>query len=133
MQVAEAKRLGDPPLLRLERESSHAYLSMLLHARSNLPELSAEAKVEARLMQLCMQNLERFQVSCRASPFTVAECIEGCKLQKQPCSSRKLHHETAIKTLSDLCFNMTWFNLSTNCKPTATTHFKRLWTIHDPS
>ena len=69
MQVAEAKRLGDPPLLRLERESSHAYLSMLLHARSNLPELSAEAKIEGRLMQLCLQNLERFQVGSSASLF----------------------------------------------------------------
>ena len=67
MQVAEAKRLGDPPLLRLERESSHAYLSMLLHARSNLPELSAEANIEGRLMQLCLQNLERFQVRSSAS------------------------------------------------------------------
>lgn len=110
MQVAEAKRLGDPPLLRLERESSHAYLSMLLHARSNLPELSAEAKVEARLMQLCMQNLERFQVSCRTRLLTVTACIKCCRLQKQPCSSPKMNHEAGIKISSDLHFAMTWFS-----------------------
>ncbi len=63
VQVVEARRLADPPLLRLEREASHAYLSMLMHARGSLPELSAEAHVEDRLMQLCTQNLERFQVS----------------------------------------------------------------------
>lgn len=104
MQVAEAKRLGDPPLLRLERESSHAYLSMLLHACSNLPTLSAEAKVEARLMQLCMQNLERFQVSCQASLLTVTVCIKCCRCR--PAAFPKC--TPGIKISSDLRFNMTW-------------------------
>lgn len=100
MQVAEAKRLGDPPLLRLERESSHAYLSMLLHARSNLPELSAQAKVEARLMQLCMQNLERFQVSCQATLNTITERIKPCTLHQQPC--KQVHGVSGVSIITDV-------------------------------
>ena len=97
MQVPESKRLGDPPLLRLERESSHAYLSMLLHARSHQAELRAEARVEDRLMQLCTQNLERFQVCFLTQPALMAVILHFpppiCSAQeagKQDCSAVNL-------------------------------------------
>ena len=62
-QVPEGKALGDPPLLRLEGEACHAYLSMLLHLNTAASEpLQEAADVERRLMQLCTANLRCFQV-----------------------------------------------------------------------
>ncbi|KAK9829453.1 hypothetical protein WJX72_005963 [[Myrmecia] bisecta] len=62
--VAEARMLVDPPLLRLESEACHAYLSMLLHLQADAPaELQEVAEVEARLFALCTATLERFQAS----------------------------------------------------------------------
>lgn len=66
-QVPEGKALADPPLLRLEGEACHAYLSMLLHLNTAASEpLQEAADVERRLMQLCTANLRCFQV--RESP-----------------------------------------------------------------
>ena len=62
-QVPEGKALADPPLLRLEGEACHAYLSMLLHLNTAASEpLQEAADVEKRLMQLCIANLRCFQV-----------------------------------------------------------------------
>ncbi len=48
-QVPEERALGDPPLLRLESEASHAYLSMLLHVQTAQPPLAtAEVRASAR-------------------------------------------------------------------------------------
>ncbi len=56
--------LVDPPLLRLESEASHAYLSMLLHLLASAPAtLQEAAQVEARLYALCTATLERFQAT----------------------------------------------------------------------
>ena len=53
---------GDPPLLRLEAEASQAYLSVLLHVQAAAPEdVRAACAPEARLTQLCLRNLERFE------------------------------------------------------------------------
>ncbi len=44
-QVPEERALADPPLLRLESEASHAYLSMLLHVQTaEPPPLGAEVR-----------------------------------------------------------------------------------------
>lgn len=40
-QVPEDRLLADPPLLRLESEASHAYLSILLHVQTAQPELAS--------------------------------------------------------------------------------------------
>ncbi len=62
-QVPDGKALADPPLLRLEGEACHAYLSMLLHLNTAASEpLQEAADVERRLMQLCIANLRCFQV-----------------------------------------------------------------------
>lgn len=56
------RSLGDPPLLRLEAEASQAYLSVLLHVQAAAPEdVRAACAPEARLTQLCLRNLERFE------------------------------------------------------------------------
>jgi hypothetical protein len=55
--------LVDPPLLRLESEACHAYLSMLLHLNTAASEpLQQAAQVEPRLLRLCIANLECFEV-----------------------------------------------------------------------
>lgn len=61
-QVPPERALGDPPLLRLEAEASQAYLSVLLHVQAAAPEgVRAACACEARLTQLCLRNLERFE------------------------------------------------------------------------
>lgn len=61
-QVLPGRALGDPPLLRLEAEASQAYLSVLLHVQAAAPEgVRAACACEARLTQLCLRNLERFE------------------------------------------------------------------------
>lgn len=61
-KVPADRCLPDPPLLRLEAEASQAYLSTLLHISAAAPEATRDAcTVEARLVQLCMRNLERFE------------------------------------------------------------------------
>lgn len=62
LQVPPERALGDPPLLRLEAEASQAYLSVLLHVQAAAPEgVRASCSCEARLTQLCLRNLERFE------------------------------------------------------------------------
>ena len=62
LQVMEGRELPDPPLLRLESEAGHAYLSMLntLYLSAS-QECKEGANVEPRLLQLCTANLERFE------------------------------------------------------------------------
>jgi hypothetical protein len=61
-QVPPERALPDPPLLRLEAEASQAYLSVLLHVQAAAPEgVQAACTLEARLTQLCLRNLERFE------------------------------------------------------------------------
>ena len=55
--------VAEPPLLRLECEAGHAYLSMLLHLSSaGSPAVRSAAAVEDRLVALCAATLENFQV-----------------------------------------------------------------------
>ncbi len=62
LQVPPERGLGDPPLLRLEAEASQAYLSVLLHVQAAAPEgVRIACACEARLTQLCLRNLERFE------------------------------------------------------------------------
>lgn len=62
MQVVEGRRLADPPLMRLESEGGHAYLSMLLQLSASQTQAEQQAEVEARLVALSMATLQRFQV-----------------------------------------------------------------------
>ena len=74
MQVPEGKQLADPPLLRLESEACHAYLSMLLHLNAaGSGALRSAAHVEQRL-ELCTANLDCFEVR--------AHCMVGCPAEK---------------------------------------------------
>ena len=48
-QVPEDRALEDPPLLRLESEASHAYLSMLLHVQTAGAGAPAAASADAEV------------------------------------------------------------------------------------
>ena len=61
-QVPDNRRLADPPLMRLESEGGHAYLSMLLQLSATQTEVQHQAEVEARLVSLSLATLQRFQV-----------------------------------------------------------------------
>lgn len=80
-QVPADRCLPDPPLLRLEAEASQAYLSTLLHISTAGPEATRQAcSVEARLVQLCMRNLERFEGQGMAmgnGEAAASECFGG--------------------------------------------------------
>ena len=74
MQVVDSRRLADPPLMRLESEGGHAYLSMLLQLSASQTQKDEQAEVEARLVTLALATLQRFQVraSCHfTSPSNV--------------------------------------------------------------
>eukprot|EP00873_Tetraselmis_striata_P021183 jgi/Tetstr1/441447/TSEL_029692.t1 len=70
-RVEDYKALADPPLLKLESEASHSYLSVLLHI--NMAPGGAEGKaaacIEERLVELCTANLERYEA---VGPFSDA-------------------------------------------------------------
>ncbi len=67
--MPEGKLLLDPPLLRLESEAGHAYLSLLLHLHTaGSPQLRAAARVEARLAALCEANLAAFEARPYPTP-----------------------------------------------------------------
>lgn len=55
--------MADPPLMRLESEGGHAYLSMLLQLSSSQTDAQQQADIEARLVTLGLATLQRFQVS----------------------------------------------------------------------
>ena len=72
VQVADNRRLADPPLMRLESEAGHAYLSMLLQLSASQTEVQQQADVEARLVTLSLATLQRFQVcSCLNTRVTL--------------------------------------------------------------
>ena len=64
MQVAEAKQLADPPLLRLELEASHAYLAMLTQLGGDQAQhyVAQGARVEERTVAATLATLEAFLV-----------------------------------------------------------------------
>ena len=61
-QVPDNRRLADPPLMRLESEGGHAYLSILLQLSATQTEVQQQAEVEAGLVSLSLATLQRFQV-----------------------------------------------------------------------
>jgi hypothetical protein len=62
--VEDYKALPDPPLMKLENEASHSYLSVLLHINMapGGSDVKAAACIEERLVELCTANLERYEV-----------------------------------------------------------------------
>lgn len=64
VQVPDNRRLADPPLMRLESEGGHAYLSILFQLSASPAEVLQQADVEARLVSLSLATLQRFQVRC---------------------------------------------------------------------
>ena len=57
-------QVADPPLLRLETEACHAYLSVLLHmmAYARDPHMKEVCNAPARMVQLCKHTLSRFSL-----------------------------------------------------------------------
>ena len=54
---------ADPPLLRLEAEASHAYLSVLMHVLSypkDTANIKGRSKATPRMVRLCTSTLARF-------------------------------------------------------------------------
>ena len=89
MQVVEGRRLADPPLMRLESEGGHAYLSMLLQLSASQTQAEQQAEVEARLVALSMATLQRFQVHTHAGTHGQTHaCTHGqthaCTQNNQP-------------------------------------------------
>ena len=81
-QLPDGKALADPPLLRLEGEACHAYLSMLMHLNTAASEpLQQAADVENRLLQLCIANLRCFQARFQSrhcmAEFRSAQHVSG--------------------------------------------------------
>ncbi|KAL0026445.1 hypothetical protein WJX79_010345 [Trebouxia sp. C0005] len=60
-KVVDSRRLADPPLMRLESEGGHAYLSMLLQLSASQTQKDQQAEVEGRLVTLALATLQRFQ------------------------------------------------------------------------
>ncbi|KAL0051487.1 hypothetical protein WJX82_008426 [Trebouxia sp. C0006] len=60
-KVVDSRRLADPPLMRLESEGGHAYLSMLLQLSASQTQKEQQAEVEGRLVTLALATLQRFQ------------------------------------------------------------------------
>ena len=85
VQVAEAKQLADPPLLRLELEASHAYLAMLTQLGGDQAQqhVAQGARVEERTVTATLATLEAFLVSpCSHSYIEVCSkgkpCLVSC-------------------------------------------------------
>jgi len=67
--VPDHRAIPDPPLMKLESEASHSYLSVLLHINMapGGSETKASACVEERLVELCIANLQRYEA---VGPFS---------------------------------------------------------------
>ncbi|CAM6091423.1 unnamed protein product [Calypogeia fissa] len=63
-----ATQMPDPPLLRLENESYHAYLTMLQQLTVDKPELAKDVEVETRLVELC-EDVLKVYVMTSTAPF----------------------------------------------------------------
>lgn len=88
VQVADNRRLADPPLMRLESEGGHAYLSMLLQLSASQTQVEQQAEVEARLVSLGLATLQRFQVRCKCSRARSAfyqSCDVSCWAERLSC------------------------------------------------
>ncbi|MEW5298187.1 MAG: hypothetical protein WDW36_001338 [Sanguina aurantia] len=61
-RVPDERMVVDPPLLRLETEAAHAYLSVLLHisTSSQDPDTTTVCNATQRLMNLCLSTLSRY-------------------------------------------------------------------------
>ncbi|KAG6550387.1 hypothetical protein Mapa_008350 [Marchantia paleacea] len=68
-QLRMATQMPDPPLLRLESESYHAYLTMLQRLTVDKPELAKDVEVETRLVGLCEEVLKLY-VHTSTAPFS---------------------------------------------------------------
>ena len=81
-QVPEERCLGDPPLLRLESEASHAYLSTLLDLRAGGPDADPRVPgIASQLTALCVANLQRFR---RVSPTDGAAAAGATRPAHRP-------------------------------------------------
>ena len=82
--MPEDRCLGDPPLLRLESEASHAYLSTLLDLRAGGPDADPRVPgTDAQLTALCVANLQRFR---HVSPAGSASAADGSPADSQPAT-----------------------------------------------
>ena len=62
--VKDHRAIQDPPLMKLESEASHSYLSVLLHINMapGSSDTKTSAHIEERLVELCIANLQRYEV-----------------------------------------------------------------------
>ena len=98
-KVPPERALPDPPLLRLEAEASQAYLSCLLHILAAAPAPTREAcRVEDRLAQLCLRNLERFEQQEVAASSAAAGALSAASTQEETAALAPL----AVATLRAL-------------------------------
>lgn len=67
-KMTEEQKLMDPPLVRLETESTHTLLSILLHLSiENDEAIERECDIQKRLVRLCQTILERFDFDAPSS------------------------------------------------------------------
>lgn len=77
MQVVDSRRLAGPPLMRLESEGGHAYLSMLLQLSASQTQKDQQAEVEGRLVTLALATLQRFQVCATSNHNQVCSALRA--------------------------------------------------------
>lgn len=76
--VAPESALKDPPFIKLEVDSSRAYLSVLMTLMACGPDtIRREGDVEGRLVAMCIKNLERFEQQSQSVAAAMAEVAEG--------------------------------------------------------
>ncbi len=88
VQVVDSRRLADPPLMRLESEGGHAYLSMLLQLSASQTQAEQQAEVEARLVTLALATLQRFQVHTLLDYSYWCVCRVGIVCMHSACLCR---------------------------------------------
>ncbi|GAX80611.1 hypothetical protein CEUSTIGMA_g8046.t1 [Chlamydomonas eustigma] len=94
-RVPEDRMVVDPPLLRLESESAHAYLSVLTHMvlmspPQRSPAVEDECAASSRLVELCSSTLRRY-VQGVVTPNKAAEALlaGGPLLGRSPATAPK--------------------------------------------
>ncbi|KAJ7555893.1 hypothetical protein O6H91_05G059700 [Diphasiastrum complanatum] len=80
-ELRPVTQMSDPPLLRLESESYHSYLTMLQHLPVDDPEFVNCLEVETRLIELCEEVLKDYLDTSTTVYFPGAEVIHEKTLQ----------------------------------------------------
>ncbi|KAL6762063.1 hypothetical protein V8C86DRAFT_3013062 [Haematococcus lacustris] len=107
-RVAEDRIVADPPLLRLEMEASHAYLSVLLHLMTlantrDGARLHAASNPGPCMVQLCMAILSRFALGSAGNgvrPDAAYMAEAATRLQQLQASQQAAAEKAAVDAVA---------------------------------